>query len=176
MTLRLLSFIALTAVAVGLGAQPIEEKLRKQLALDSADLARCGAFDSLAFMLDLRTASVDTTVLLSDSVLYTIIMVGDASGTGSFFYLMSVDRINQRPIAITHVCSEPDIDQSIRRYSWTKHSVGHDGSVWAIEYDCRTRKDRYGNRNLVEMRAVRRRIWDVFADGRILSGVWIMEE
>jgi hypothetical protein len=175
MSLRLITCITLAGWVGSLGAQPIEEKLLKQLVLDSADIARSGAFDSLSFTLDLRLAYVDTTLVLSDSVLYSIIMVGNASGTGSLQYLMSFDRVNKHPIEMVHVCSEPDIDQSLRRYSLTTLSVGHDRSVGAIEYDCRTRKDRYGNRDLVEMRAVRRRNWDVAADGRITGGIWIIE-
>ncbi|MEO8590521.1 MAG: hypothetical protein ABI432_14185 [Flavobacteriales bacterium] len=126
--------------------------------------------------MDLETASIDTTVLISDSLLFTIMAIGDASATSSGYYLMSFDRLRNIPMDMVHVCDHPDVDQSRKRYDRTDYSVDREQRVWAITYDCRIRKGNHRYRELVEMSATGRRIWTLAKDGQIQGGEWIAEE
>ena len=168
--------IAATVVSTTISqAQSVEQKLIAQGSLDSADVSALTVFDTLAYRLDFGTVSVDTTVLLSNSILYSIIMIGDVTGVNALFYLMSFDRGGERPIDLVYLHDAPDIEQSLKRYRWVEHGVWRTGEIGTIEYDCRV--TRPGSlRERASMQAHGRRFWRVGPGGRITGGELVKEQ
>lgn len=173
--MRSLILIASTFTIVASQGQSIERRLIAQESLDSVSVSALTVFDTLAYRLDLRTASVDTTVVQSDSVLYSIVMIGDVAGVNALFYLMSFDRVRERPIDLVYLHDAPDIEQSVKRYRWIDHGIWGTGEIGTIEYDCRV--SRAGTlHERTSMQATGRRFWKVATDGRITGGELIEEK
>ncbi len=155
--------------------QSIGKKLIAQEPLDSADVTAMAVFDTVAHRLDMGTVSVDTTVVLSDSLLYSIMMIGDITGVNALFYLLSFDWARDRPIDVVYLHDAPDIEQSVRRYTWVDHVIWRTGEIGTIEYDCRvTRPGTMHERT--SMQATGRRFWRVSLAGRITGGELIPEK
>ena len=174
--MRNLILIAATIIcSVPSHAQPMEQLLIAQGFLDSANVKELAVFDTIVCCLDLRSALVDTTVILSDSVLYSIIMFGDNNGVNALYYLMSFDRVQSRPIDVVYLHDAPDIDQSLRRFDWVEHSIWASGEVGTIEYDCRVARPGTLHER-TSMQASGRRFWRVEIDGLITGGELIKED
>ena len=128
--------LLLWGAIVRVKAQTLEDKLLHQERLDSTDLHYTTAFDSLPEWVLKVHAYVDTTVVLSDTIIYSIISLGDATGTATLSYLLSYDRRASRILDLVHLHDTPDIDQDLKRYSWTTHSIWSTGEIGTIDYDC----------------------------------------
>jgi hypothetical protein len=160
-----------TLLALNAMAQDPGPKLLKQDYLDSTDLAQLGAFDTLATWIQKNEASVDTTVVLSDTLLFSIVMLGRTDGTGSLIYLMSYDRVKAHAIDLVHLCDQADIEPSLSQYTWAEHSVWTSGEVCVMEYDCHVQHPGKLDEETT-MVLKRRRFWNVLWDGRIQGGGW----
>ena len=151
--------------------QTIEESLFAQDELDSVDVVSLAAFDSLAGRSDFNNASVDTTVVLSDSLLYAIIRIGDGTGVNALYYLLSFDRPHQRVIDLAYLCDDPDIERSLKRYRLSELGFWDTKEVTVVDYDCHV-TDGGKPEEEVTMTVTNRRYWKVMLDGRIQQGVW----
>lgn len=156
-------------------SQSIEAKLLSRSELDSADVVELAVFDAINIGLDQSWAIADTTVAVSDSVLYCILRFGDTIGVNAFFFLMSYDSVRDTPIDLVYLHDSPDIEQSTKRYAWVEHVIWGTGEIGTIEYDFRV--SRPGTlHERTTMQATGRRFWRVGLDGRITGGDLIPEE
>lgn len=160
------SFLVFASVALSfpLAAQDVEKVLIEQGELDSTMIAHTAAFDSLGWQLRFDQASVDTTVVFSDTALYSILMFGDRDGVNAFYYLIGYDRLNDRVVDLVFLHDAPDIDQSTKSYEWTEHSIWNTGEIGTIVYACEER------RKDVVMTAIGRQFWTVGPTGTIHGG------
>jgi|GEM_PF-2757115 len=150
-------------------AQSLKDKLLRQYKLDSIDLSHSTAFDSLPEWVLKSNAFVDTTVILSDIIIYSIVSLGNSTGTSSLYYLLSYDRHVGRVLDLVYLHDAPDIDQDLKRYSLTTHSIWRTGEIGTIEYDHRVTHPGTLHET-TSIKATGRRFWKVGEDGRITGG------
>ena len=121
--------------AISASAQSIEQKLLSEDVLIGADMRALGAFDTLASWYDRSEASVDTTVVINDSLWMSVLWISDTDsmldegvwvhrgGVCEYVFLMTIDPRSMKVRALKEVRTECDVDLSIPDQTYYSHEI-----------------------------------------------------
>ena len=121
--------------ATGASAQSIGQKLLSEYVLIGADLRALGAFDTLASRYDRSEASVDTTVVINDSLWMSVLWISDndtmledgvwvrRGGVCAYVFMMTIDPRSMRAMALKEIRTECDVDLSIPDQTYYSHGI-----------------------------------------------------
>ena len=118
-------------------AQTIERKLIEEAELDSAELVTLTGLDSLACCLDLTSASVDTTVMLTDSLAMSLLFVGDNVGVCAVRYLLVWRKEGLGSRSLSELYTECDGGAGEEEFMFNMSRILEDHSIVVVELSSR---------------------------------------
>lgn len=160
----LIAFIAQAALSCT--AQSIERKLIEQADLDSTELVTLTGLDSLSCCLAFSPASVDTTVILSDSLAMSMLFIGDKDGVCTVRYLLIWRPTGSGSRGLLELYPDCDGGAGEEEYFFNKFKILADHSIVIVEVASRE-YDLDGVVQTAPLRIVSWRLVQVLKDGSV---------